>query len=252
MKFIIILVIILLLITRHYKKENFENNKNIRVIYINLEKDKDRNNKMIKLLRENNIDFNRKNAIYGKNLDINNINNKIIDKNGLENIKNKNYKYGLSLTMGGIGCAISHYEIIKDISKDNNNNIYIILEDDINFKKNFISNVKEVIKKAPKDWDIIYIGYGPISDDYKNKKINNNFFRTNRIHGTFGYILNKKGASKILNIFPIKYQIDTELYLASRNKKINSYIYKPQLIFHYDYSSTNIQVNPNTLQDDNI
>ena len=38
----------------------------------------------------------------------------------------------------------------------------------------------------------------------------------------------------ILNIFPIKYQIDTALYLASRNKKINSYIYKPQLIFHYD------------------
>ena len=136
--------------------------QNIRVIYINLEKDKDRNNKMIKLLRENNIDFNRKNAIYGKNLDINNIDNKIIDKNGLEDIKNKNYKYGLSLTMGGIGCAISHYEIIKDISKDNNNNIYIILEDDINFKKNFISNVKEVIKKAPKDWDIIYIGYWSI------------------------------------------------------------------------------------------
>ena len=252
MKFIIILIIILLLITRYLKKENFENNDNIKVIYINLEKDKDRNNKIIKLLKEHNIDYNRKNAIYGKNLNINNINNEIIDKNGLEDIKNKNYKYGLSLTMGGIGCAISHYEIIKNISEENNNNIYIILEDDINFKKNFISNVKKVIKKAPNDWDIIYIGYGPISDDYKNKKINDNFFRTNRIHGTFGYILNKKGASKILNIFPIKYQIDTALYLASRNKKINSYIYKPQLIFHYDYSSTNIQVNPNTLQDDNI
>jgi len=254
MKFIIILIIILLFITRFYNKENFKNSNNIKVIYINLEKDKDRNKKMIKLLKENNINYKRKNAIYGKNLNINNLNNKIIDKTGLEDIKNKNYKYGLSLTMGGIGCAISHYEVIKNISEQDNENIYIILEDDVNFKEkeNLISNIQTVLKNAPNNWDIIYIGYGPISDEYKNKKINENFYETNRIHGTFGYIVNKKGARKILNIFPIKYQIDTSLYLASRNKKINSYIYKPQLIFHYDYSTTNIQVNPNTLQDENI
>jgi GR25 family glycosyltransferase involved in LPS biosynthesis len=253
MNIIIILIIILFLITKFYKQENFKNNYNIKVIYINLEKDKDRNKKMIKTLKENNIKYYRKNAVYGKNLNINNIDNRIIDSIGLEDIKNKNYKFGLSLTMGGIGCAISHYEIIKNISEDkDNNNKYIILEDDINFQKNLISNIQKVLKSAPNNWDIIYIGYGPISDDYKNKKINYNFYKTNRVHGTFGYILNKKGAKKILNLFPIKYQIDTALYLASRNNKINSYIYKPQLIFHYDYSSTNIQVNPNTLQDDNI
>ena len=84
------------------------------------------------------------------------------------------------------------------------------------------------------------------------KKIKDNWYKTNRIHGTFGYLLNKKGAKKILDIFPIKYQIDTALYLASRNNKINSYIYEPQLIFHYNYSESNIQINPKTLQDDNI
>lgn len=251
---IIYLTFLLFLVTNCKKKEQFADNYLIKTIYINLEKDKIRNEKMIKLLDENNINYKRQNAVYGKKIDLNNLSNQIIDNTGLEDIKNKKYKYGLSLTMGGIGCALSHYNIYNNISEEKNTDkkIYLILEDDIKFEKNLINNINKLLIDAPSDWDIIYIGYGPILDNYKNKKIKDNWYKTNRIHGTFGYLLNKKGAKKMLDIFPIKYQIDTALYLASRNNKINSYIYEPQLIFHYNYSESNIQINPKTLQDDNI
>tara|TARA_A100000164_G_C21839053_1_gene739199 strand:+ start:515 stop:1285 length:771 start_codon:yes stop_codon:yes gene_type:complete len=251
---IIYFCLILFFVTNYKKKEKFTNNYLIKTIYINLEKDKVRNKKMIKLLDENNINYKRQNAVWGKNINLDDLNKKIIDNKGLEDIKNKKYKYGLSLTMGAIGCALSHYNIFYNIveKKNNDKDIYLILEDDIKFEKNLIYNINQLLKDAPLNWDIIYIGYGPLLDNYKNKKIKDNWYKTNRVHGTFGYLLNKKGARKILDLFPIKYQIDTELYLASKNNKINSYIYKPQLIFHYNYSESNIQVNPKTLKDDNI
>jgi glycosyl transferase family 25 len=55
---------------------------------------------------------------------------------------------------GGIGCYLSHYEIWKEIIK-NNLEYAIIMEDDIVISE----NPKKYLENLPKDFDIAYLGY---------------------------------------------------------------------------------------------
>ncbi|WP_293311985.1 glycosyltransferase family 25 protein [Pedobacter sp. UBA5917] len=58
---------------------------------------------------------------------------------------------------GALGCRLSHFTIYKEAVHKKQNRI-LILEDDVIIKKQFISDLKDIISLVGDDYDMIYFG----------------------------------------------------------------------------------------------
>ena len=119
--------------------------------YINLEKDKKRNEETIYELNKTNLKYERFNGIDGNKID------KYNDTlcNRIPSICKK------ILTNKIIGCALSHIMLYKYIKQCDKNNFALILEDDIevinpelNYKKE-INKIVKTYNKIKPNWEII-------------------------------------------------------------------------------------------------
>ena len=117
------------------------------VIVINLKRDKLRHQYMIGHLCKH----------FRKKVNIHFID--AIDGNLLEKKEN--------LNMNHIACSMSHLKAWDYVLK-NNIEDFIIVEDDVVFKDNFLQKVDEYLQNAPKDWNFIYLGYFGLAN-YDNK-----------------------------------------------------------------------------------
>jgi len=121
---------------------------------------------------------------------------------------------------GVIGCALSHYNIWKQLIHDSNNEFYIIFEDDIKVSSGFKNSVKEytnLFTSASPAIDVLFLGYHIHKDhqlelhmQYENTRIKD-LDRSTFIGGTFAYIVSKEGAKKMVEYIKengIKHGID--------------------------------------------
>jgi len=145
-----------------------------------------------------------------------------------------------SLTKGGVGCFLSHFNLAKQLTSDNDVSEYLIFEDDTNILHKTGSRMDELIKNAPDDWDVILfytiraIGHGETGDYNKIKSF----------WGMNGYIINKKGAQKLVDEVTkhkIDGQIDCYMSKMIQQGKLSVYSTKQKLVT-CNSSDTNIQV----------
>ena len=107
-------------------------------------------------------------------------------------------------------CLLTHLHTIHTFSKTNYKNA-LIFEDDISldYKKYWTQSIYEIIKNAPKDWEIIRLHYSDGSNynklyskwDPSNIKIgysNNQLVNTQHEWSAAAYIINNKAAKKII------------------------------------------------------
>lgn len=171
------------------------------------------------------------NAVDGHNLDLRIIDRSIISQRAIDQIKSKKIKrYGIDMTYGALGCAMSHYLILKECA--NSRQPYLIFEDDISLVDNISKKTIDIIRNTPKNFDVIYLGVHDIPGLNKTN-IYNDFIYTPKglICGTFGMIISPKGAKTLLNeIFPISIQIDSEI--SRRQNKINMFAAIKPLVKH--------------------
>jgi len=117
-----------------------------KVFYINLDKDTDRNDRMIEQLNKFNIsNYKRISATL-----INEIPDKIYWRNF--NVERLTEKY----ILGAIGARNSHFRIMQE-SLENNYNKILVLEDDIEILTDpniLLQNNEHILN----DWDMIYFG----------------------------------------------------------------------------------------------
>ena len=220
--FIIIIILVLFLILYDNSNIVYNNNFNINKLeqyLINLEDRIDRFEITNNLL--NYYDFTnviKYPAIIGKNIP----NEELIKivkpsaiKSILDNYRTKHYE----LSYGAVGCYLSHINIWKKL-EFNNLDYFLIFEDDTLPKFNF-THLQEIIKNyLPNDWDILLLG-GIYN---KCKYINDYVRKIYSFYETHAYIINKKGALKLLSkAFPIKKQIDSFLSDLTQNNYINIY-----------------------------
>jgi len=184
-----------------------------KIYYINLEHRTDRNENVENQLKK--INFNgpieRINAAYGKNLDLKLIPNNLFTKESIQSTTNKNDIGNCrTMTKGGMGVSISQkwiYEKILCGTED----YALILEDDVTITDNFITKLEEQLKNIP-EYDILWIGYHSKVDVSPDIKSNNDYYDIPVIlYGLFGYIINKKAAKRLIEMFPITNQIDSEI-----------------------------------------
>jgi len=143
---------------------------------------------------------------------------------------------------GFIGCALSNYNLWKELLEDPTTDYYLILEDDITLADNF-KETYEYLKNNNffKNTECVFIGYHMFSKNRETHKDvynikSDNFTMINLqndlyIGGTFGYSINKKGARNILNYIEtngIKHGIDYVMKICNDIKKMEL---RPQIVF---------------------
>jgi glycosyl transferase family 25 len=204
--------------------------ENIDKIYIiNLDKDVERLSNSYKQLKNYNINnYERYPAVYGK----------ILTNEEINNITTKIGKLFASNSM--IGCGKSHINIWNKII-ENGYNKTLILEDDFILIDNFLTKFDNIIKKAPEEYDILFLSSNIIHN--KNLKlydIDDYFYKQLLISQTVGYIITFEGANKILKYLnKISYHIDVELCILSLIHNFNIISVKEALIYQIFDNSNN-------------
>ena len=70
---------------------------------------------------------------------------------------------------GALGCKLSTLSIIKKAKNKNLKN-FLILEDDVVFKKNALKNLSVSLSQLPADWDMFYLGLNLTKESFKHSQ----------------------------------------------------------------------------------
>lgn len=177
-------------------------------------------------------------------------------------VKKNGYRtHHYQLTTGAVGCFLSHYYLAKQLLDDSSTDTYLILEDDVQLLPSAYTIMTRELEHAPADWDLIAFYYhrvigepagahssGSMTDKDLHpspKGADLNLHRFKRVDGFWGmgtYLLNKKGAKKIVDEVEqnkIDGQIDAYLSRMSQQNKIMLY-------------ASNIHISKNVGRDTNI
>ncbi len=161
-------------------------------------------------------------GIYGKTYNYNyELQNGIIkDKWDFGKWKNNFNSEIVPLSKGEIGCCLSHYYIWKKIVDENIKTCLVLEDDAIKTDPEILNKIKISMKHLPNDWDIFLVGFWNHRGN-SDTQINSNIWKVKYFALTHCYIINNRGARKLLNQLPIDMPIDT--WLSSKSNKINIY-----------------------------
>jgi len=209
-----------------------------KILYINLDRRNDRKIHMENELNKINWtgSVERISAVDGKKLQKNDLNN-LLNENAINQFMDttqRKFAPGSYMTKGAAGCALSHRKCWENILNNENEKV-LILEDDIQFDNNFNEKLNIYMSKVP-DYDILYIGF----HEARGSTIYNDILKKPGyvVFGLFGYIVDKRIAQKLLDMFPIEGQIDSEIEKIYNN--INVYHLNEDLrIIYSDHSFDN-------------
>lgn len=226
---IILIILIIFLIFNFKSKEGFKSGfmDGIDIIYwINLDRSPERRESMEKMFKNevfSEIPNIRITATDGKKDDI----YKMIDT----------AEY--SGTDSEYSCLLSHLKSIKKFN-DSKYEIALILEDDctLELKKYWKKSIKEIIKNAPSDWEIIMLSYTNLNDKLINwKKSNDYILNIWPISSALSYLINKKGSKKLVadcNNLSC-YKDNTYLLNLNGEHRSDHYIYLNTVTYIYKY-----------------
>ncbi len=191
---------------------------------INMDKSKDRLDKVNKNLTDLGLKFNRFRAVDGSKIIKNEIDNKItfLCKNLLCN-------------KGIIGCAESHKQLWEQLTNTKNTDYYLVLEDDTMLTNESVEIIKKLEPKLSK-YDVDYLslycvnigcGFNKTEFEIDDYKFGKPFFPLQ----TCGYIISKKGAQKLLKqIGKTGYHIDFEIAINNFKNDFNYYTSNKNII----------------------
>lgn len=158
---------------------------------------------------------------------------------------------------GMVGCALSHLKMWTELIKEKEIEFYVVLEDDVSICSNFEEKFNELMQNLPSDWELVYLGASMRPRYIENNKIL--YDQTQPIHiekwsigkslgnslgGTFGYIIRKQGAQKMLNF--VENTRMTNCIDTMMQKGIEGYYIVPHLVKSDLYGNTGIGGNLNT------
>ena len=212
-----LVVFMYILINKYKSSETFVNEYPQYTIFcLNMNKSTNRWN-YIKKYKQPSLNINRFIAYDGQKLNIENL------------IKNKYLHRYNTLEYGQIGCAYSHIKLWEKCIKLPYS-YYVILEDDVILPTQLNKKIECILKNAPINWDIIYLGGCYVKGTIVKKQFIKPTILTNRYNlCTHAYIIHKQALQKCINIMkPIQYPIDNQLRKYYRT--LNVYFYYKNIV----------------------
>lgn len=207
-----------------------------KVYVINMDKSTDRLEKISQEFSREVLGFERFKAVDGSKFDI------------VQLERDETYLYSPDrnyprMTNGEFGNYFSHLKVLKQVVKDNA--LAIVVEDDIILTNGFLGKFQEVIRTAPTDWDLIFLGtyslqlyplingrgFFPWDDGLE-------LIDAQRHTGTYGYVVSPAGAKKLVdNMLPVvlptdlKWQSD---FVEQKHGPFSVFCVNPPIILHCD------------------
>jgi GR25 family glycosyltransferase involved in LPS biosynthesis len=217
------------------RKEGFKEGINymdgLDVIYwINLDRSKERREKMLTVLDD---------STFG---DIPKIRIVANDGKTPEKVYKKldDYEKQDSTTDSEYACLLSHMDAIRTFY-DSDHKVALILEDDITleFKQYWKKSIKQITAVAPEDWDIIMLWHNVSPDGFNSEEMKKHSVED----GAVSYLVSRNGAKKLIkdSYKNGKYNLTSEFHHKSDiyiYGKLNTYVYKyPMFVFPTDNDS---------------
>jgi len=131
--------------------------------------------------------------------------------------------FGMDLTPGAIGCALSHMEVWIDIMQrrgsgelrcDDRDAVFLVVEDDCEFLPGFSEELfLHRLAEVPKDWQVIFLGGVDAVGFQDLLQITPGVRRVyNGSRETTGYVINVEGVRSALEVcVPLMWQLDTQM-----------------------------------------
>lgn len=129
--------------------------------------------------------------------------------------------YGIDLTPGAIGCAMSHMQIWMDIVEIVSHEdfgldeaYFLVVEDDCRFLPGFSEELlKKRLEEVPEDWEMVYLGGVDAAGRQDELQISPGVRRAySGFRTTTGYAITGAGAKAALEVTrPLCWQLDTHL-----------------------------------------
>jgi len=157
-----------------------------------------------------------------------------------------------NMRQGMVGCAMSHIKLCVQLLNDENADAYCMLEDDLDFVPGFAAKFLHCCEELTKtDWGMFYLGHHLwkqfIDHEVHSKTLppkveqfDRSESMTRSMGGTGGYLINKKGAQKLLdfiNITGMTNGIDTVQQKSA--DVVNVFYAYPHLIYSECYRGDN-------------
>jgi GR25 family glycosyltransferase involved in LPS biosynthesis len=211
-----------------------------KIFYINMDTSQDRRSEMEARIKRSDLkdtNIERYPAVVGKDVEL----TKWVSPSGIKSLKQtyqRGYRtYHHELTLGGVGCFLSHLNLMTDLVNDTDTNFYIIMEDDCEFVSNVFDRVQSLISSAPDDWDMLLIKHIRLSSDTDLGE----WKKVRSFWGMMFYVINKKGVEKIVNETNLEKtdsQIDSYLSRMIIQNKLNVYATTKNIAYVQNNMST--------------
>lgn len=159
-------------------------------------------------------------------------------------------------SMGGIGCALSHLCIWRDILYDAAapaSQRYLVMEDDASLPRRLLASVNNALQGVPAGWDMLLLGSRipwPSMVTRYTTHVDIGMFQ-----GTHAYLISKAAVRKIFEngALPVRVQIDAFLSGLAQAKKLKIYALPKQLVgvnpkwgssiqLDYDFEYSHVQL----------
>nr|KAG5699847.1 hypothetical protein BaRGS_034621 [Batillaria attramentaria] len=121
-----------------------------------------------------------------------------------------------SMTMGEIGCFLSHYYIWEDMVENNYGRV-LLFEDDIRFEPYFRKKLGYLMSDLDRlfpDWDLVYLGRKRLrKNDERLVEGSERLAWPHYSYWTLSYMLSNAGARKLLAQKPLSKMVPVDEYL---------------------------------------
>jgi len=170
------------------------------IFIINLKASVERREAMAELCAKYNLSVTFLEATDGRLLSQEDL-DRVLGKGSVKNTLSRD------LSLSELGCLLSHKAIYQKVV-DNELGVCLILEDDIEFGEDLL-HVLDDISMLPSDWELVLLGHHASESRISKTKgslwgrktlLNDaKLVRPSELaQGTYGYLINKRGASKLL------------------------------------------------------
>ncbi|XP_038614151.1 procollagen galactosyltransferase 2 [Tachyglossus aculeatus] len=183
------------------------------IFMINLKRRKDRRDRMLRTLYEQEIEVKIVEAVDGKALNTSQL--KALNIDMLPGYRDP-YS-SRPLTRGEIGCFLSHYSIWKEVI-DRDLEKTLVIEDDVRFEHQFkkkLIKLMDDIDRVQLDWELIYIGRKRMQVQEPEKAVPNvvNLVEADYSYWTLGYVISLEGAQKLVGADPFGKMLPVDEFL---------------------------------------